>query len=252
VSLIGDLYARGYLDRAFPQVCVDDHDSPNVDPSVVLEDLLGRPGLWPLKGSRTGWDDDTFYDLVEVFHDLVARPRSRSWHSYGGCGWHWSDFAREPAEALYRWKANRLLERGGLPYRLAESGEDRGRLVIRSDDAREELVTRVATIVDPSTGDRARHAIAQFRARGATEHDLRSAVITVAGLLEERRQLLKDELLSKDEGALFRIANEFAIRHQGARQYSEYESAFLEWIFWWYLATVELTDRLLARQAAGS
>jgi hypothetical protein len=24
---------------------------------------------------------------------------------------------------------------------------------------------------------------------------------------------------------------------------------FLDWVFWWYLATVELTDRLLTRQA---
>ena len=26
--------------------------------------------------------------------------------------------------------------------------------------------------------------------------------------------------------------------------------AFLDWVFWWYLATIELTDRILARQAA--
>lgn len=26
----------------------------------------------------------------------------------------------------------------------------------------------------------------------------------------------------------------------------EYDEAFLDWIFWWYLATVELTNRLIA------
>jgi hypothetical protein len=43
--------------------------------------------------------------------------------------------------------------------------------------------------------------------------DRRSAAITLAGVLEERRALLKAELLRDDEGALFQIANRFAIRH---------------------------------------
>jgi hypothetical protein len=62
---------------------------------------------------------------------------------------------------------------------------------------------------------------------------------------------LKAELLTKDEGALFTIANQFAVRHQRANQRGDYDSAFLDWLFWWYLDTVQLTDQLLARQASG-
>ena len=51
--------------------------------------------------------------------------------------------------------------------------------------------------------------------RGETK---RSAVVALAGILEERRSLLADELLTKDEGALFQIANKFGIRHQRADQ----------------------------------
>jgi hypothetical protein len=79
----------------------------------------------------------------------------------------------------------------------------------------------------------------------------RSAVITLAGVLEERRNLLKAELLTKDETALFQIANQFAVRHQRADQRGDYDPAFLDWLFWWYLGTVQLTDQLLARQASG-
>jgi hypothetical protein len=57
-------------------------------------------------------------------------------------------------------------------------------------------------------------------------------------VLEERRQLIKAELGTPDEGALFQIANKFAIRHQRASQQADYDPAFLDWIFWWYLATV--------------
>jgi hypothetical protein len=53
---------------------------------------------------------------------------------------------------------------------------------------------------------------------------------------------------SGDENALFHIANTFELRHLNERQKPDYNPAFLDWLFWWYLATVELTDRLLGRQ----
>ena len=49
-------------------------------------------------------------------------------------------------------------------------------------------------------------------------------------------------MLRGDEGALFQIANRFAIRHQNADQQSNYADAYLDWIFWWYLATVDLGE----------
>jgi hypothetical protein len=41
-----------------------------------------------------------------------------------------------------------------------------------------------------------------------------------------------------------------AIRHQDTKQHPDYDPMFLDWIFWSYLSTIELSDRLLARQAA--
>lgn len=64
--------------------------------------------------------------------------------------------------------------------------------------------------------------------------------------------LLKVELLSKDEGALFLIANQLNLRHRRVDQRSDYDEVHLDWLFWWYLATLDLTDRLLARQAGGA
>ncbi len=252
VDMVQELERAGYLAHAFPTICVDDRGGTAVDPSDVLHDRLGIPDLWPLRRSYERWDDDTFYGVVEAIHDLVARPRRRWWHNWNQCGWHWSEFARGPAQALYRWRVNDLLDRSGCGLRLADDGEDRGRLVAVTDDARAELASQMARRDDPATGDRVRHALALFRARGANEHDKRSAIIALAGVLEERRELLKGELSRKDEGALFQIANKFALRHQSASQKDDYDPAFLDWVFWWYLGTIELTDRLLARQTAGT
>jgi hypothetical protein len=67
-------------------------------------------------------------------------------------------------------------------------------------------------------------------------------------VLENRRPLLKEHLVKKDEGTLFRLANEFGIRHQNAQQQADYDPVFLDWVFWFYLATIELSDRFLARE----
>ena len=56
---------------------------------------------------------------------------------------------------------------------------------------------------------------------------------------------MKDRLLAKDEQALFEIANQYDVHHRKADQRGDYAPEYLEWIFYWYLATVQLTDRLL-------
>ncbi len=102
----------------------------------------------------------------------------------------------------------------------------------------EDLPEKALEAATPETADRVRHAIALFRSRTAGLEERRSAIIALAGILEERRGLLKAEVLTKDEGALFQIANGFAIRHQRADQRGDYDRAFLDRLFWWYLGTV--------------
>ena len=250
VRLIEEFEANGYLINAFGQKCVDD-DGPRPDPSAVLESRLGYDVFgWPLEPSRPGWEVDDFCDLVEVLHDLVARPSRRWYHEEPDCGWHYGGFATRPARRLYRWQVNRLLAGSDLGLRLAEEGEDVGRLVRIEPTGLEDLPEKALQAARPETVNRVQHTIALFRSRNATVEERRSAVITLVGILEERRPLLKAKLVTEDERALFRIANEFAVRHQRADQRSDYDNVYLDWLFWWYLATVYLTDQLLARQAA--
>jgi hypothetical protein len=249
-DLVGELERTGYLSQAFPEPCVDDQYASEPDRAAELEKRLGIAGLWPLVPDA--WDDSTFYGLIEVYHDLVSRPRERHFHDYSMCGWHYSHFSATAGREVYRWKANELLEAAGIGYRLAGSGEDLGRLVAVFDDGRSELLGEVLSRTQPDTGARVQHAVALFRRRGATDEDKRSALITLAGILEERRRLIKAELVSADEAALFHIANKFAIRHQSRQQLSDYDPAFLDWVFWWYLGTVELTNRIIGRQEGKS
>jgi len=128
LQLIDQFEADGYLVHAIGQGCVD-ADGPPLDPAAVLSRRLGYAVEWPPRQPRAGWTLDQFCDLVEVFHDLVARPSTRWYQDFSSCGWHYSTFATGPARRLYRWRVNRLLAASTLGLRLAEDGEDLGRLV---------------------------------------------------------------------------------------------------------------------------
>lgn len=83
-----------------------------------------------------------------------------------------------------------------------------------------------------------------------TREEKRSAIFTLGRVLEERRPLVEATLTKKDAGALYQIGNEFDLRHRrasdhGKAQRDDYYDAFLDWVYWWYLSTVELTNRLL-------
>jgi len=243
VRLVNEFSDNGYLAEAFGQECVDD-SSELPDAAQIVEKRLGIAGLWPLVLQT--WDEGTFYGLVEVFHDLVSRPRSRYYHSYSQCGWHYAEFHNGPGRELYRWKVNTMLREAGLEYELAAEGDDLGRLVAVTDDARGDLVHQAMQQTPVGAVGRVRHAVALYRGRESDVESKRSAILALAGVLEERRELIIKHLGKSDGGVLFQIANQFNLRHHRDNQLSDYPEAFLDWIFWWYLATVELTNRLLA------
>jgi hypothetical protein len=231
-----------------------DPDDPDGLPLWPLIDREGFAARWWVT-----WGHELLFDVIEALHAAVARPRRRQESTNGST---FSDHARGPGQDLYRWRINEVLARHGERWRLAGDGPERGRLVEITGDPRDDLVDRLvapaataqSTDADPESLDVDRasvvHAVELFRARDATRETKRSAVVALARVLESRRDLLKAELLGRDEAALFQIANEFDIRHHRRGQHDDYTEDVLDWIFWWYLATVELTNRLLAQRAA--
>lgn len=249
-ALIDELDEAGYFEKRFGKDCVD--DPRDGEAAALIEQELGVAELWPLDQQTLVDDMDVFFDVVELLHDLVSRPLTRWLHPYSGCGYHHNgEFEIEPGRTLYRWRVNKLLERTNLGLRLADEGDDIGRLVPVTDDARKELVHAVVTRDDGEPADQVRHALALFRQRGADRNQKRSAVAALHLVLEERRHtVINDAMANKDSGALFEIANGFHIRHQNANQIRKYDDFYLDWIFWIYLASIELTNRVIDQQNA--
>lgn len=249
--IVADLVEAGYFYRDV-QPCVDgtSQDEYNSHMEKKIQRTARLEVKWPLESDKDPIfkDENLFYGLVECLADLVSRPRARWWHDHGECGWDYKDFYLPTGLAIYAWKVNTLFKSFGLDLALETQGDLRGRLVRTTDAPRQDLVERAGRSTDDSISGRVASAVNQYRKRAATAHDKRSACITLAGILENRRTLLKEKLLREDERALFQIANQFDIRHNGPGQKREYSEEFLDWIFWWYLATVDLTETILERE----
>jgi hypothetical protein len=247
IALVTELDGDGYFEKRFGPDCVDDERSDVA--ALLFGRELGIDGLWPLQPDRLLANMDVFFDVVELLHDQAARPTSRHYHRFADCGWHHDSFDIGSGRVVYRWRVNQLLERTDLGLRMADEGEDLGRLVTVTDQARAELLQAVV-IRDGGPADQIRHALALFRERGADRNQKRSAVAALALVLEERRHgVLASALAKSDRGALFEIANGFHVRHQDAKQKRDYDDFYLDWIFWVYLASIELTDRIIDEQS---
>jgi len=219
--------------------CVDDHSEPETTIEDELDRRIGKPDL-PIR-TEDDWSEDDLCDFVEVYHDLAARPTRGSIHTWDGCGLHPRHYSQSSGQRIYRWRINTVLETSGLDLRLAEQGEDVGRVSRVLSSGFDELANTLAEDMADSEPE-VPHAIAMFRRHNATREDRRLAVVGLARVLEERRELLKLHIPSKDEDALFHIANSFDLRHRKAGQMSDYADEYLDWIFHWYLATIKLID----------
>jgi hypothetical protein len=208
-----------------------------------LDRHLGKPQL--VEFDEHVWSEDDLCDYVEVLHDLAARPTRTWYHDYSNCGIHPIDFHRASGQALYRWKINQILDQSSLGLRLADSGDDVGRIVRTLPTAVEELVEQLGDIT--ATNDpHVPHAIAQYRTRGATREDKKAAVIELGSYVEEHKGVFFERLGKKSADPFFELLNKFALRHRRADQADDYPDEILDWAFQWALATVRLVMQLSA------
>ncbi|MGJ0383707.1 hypothetical protein [Paenarthrobacter nicotinovorans] len=252
VDLIHTFGATGYFPKILPVVCVDDYsDQPDVSLALRRATKLDIP--WPMTDDEAdSLPEPTLYSLIEYFHDQAARPR-RAWsHNFNECGLHYEDFNSRSGHIVYRWKLNELLKTHGVPLRLGSSGEEQGRLIRHFNSPLDDLAAAEVTKRSSTPQDEVAHAIRLFRGRDATVAAKRAAIVMLYGEMEPRRKAIERKISSGDESDLFRIANQFNIRHRDKAQRTDYGEEFLDWVFWTNLATIRLLDDISNRQTPPS
>lgn len=238
-AVVNGLNRKSFFAEVLGYDCVDSPYEKNATEETELETRLGKGRLASLAGGE--WTFDDLCDYVEMFHDLAARPKTGFFHDYMGCGFHPTSFAKASGQTIYRWAINNVFAQAHWKYALADDGEDIGWITHALSVGSELLISEV---IASSEDNEIPHAVSLFRSRGSSRETKRSAILSLAGILERDRDLVKELLQSKDEGALFEIANKFDLRHRKPGQREDYDIAFLDWIFYWYLATAHLVQQV--------
>lgn len=250
LAVVEEFLERDYFVEAFGYYCVDNDwsvGSVGRSPERWFLVNLGRDNVWPIREHGADYDADTFFDVVEALHDLVAKPLDGWYHDFAGCGMHWNTFDRPSGQEEIRAQLNPLLARYETPLELSATGEV---VALAPEEMRGLLDAPIPKSADPDlVTSRVDAAIALFRSRNSTRIDRRHAVRELADVLEALRSEVKEEMLPKDERELFHLANGFAIRHNARDQRKDYDDAiWLSWAFYVYLATIHAVLRLKERE----
>ncbi|MEP7009113.1 MAG: hypothetical protein ABJC13_02210 [Acidobacteriota bacterium] len=247
VYLVG-IQVEGYFQEGLGHFCVDSGFSPGLiggDPEIEIRLTLGKSHLWPIAETLDDWSEDDFFDMVEFLCAHVSKPIDRYYHQWDGCGWHCTAFDAEEGRTEFRAKLNRFLGFYDSGFELNRAGE----ILAIPPTGLERLVAEPLVHHDPDnvTG-RIKTALHKFRHHRAAIDERRGAVRDLADVLEFLRPELKRVLASQDEKDLFNIANSFGIRHHRSDQRTDYDQeVWLDWIFYYYLATIHTAIRLIEK-----
>jgi hypothetical protein len=238
---IRDLRAQGYFDEAVGprglgsggRLTPDDFLRRLHQPDIYMgvregiSDWLGSTSRAPLSCRAL---PDVLFDTLEFLHaEAVSQPSQ----------------SKDDAQAAFRATLNPELALHDPPMEFITNGHV---VEMAPSDLQPLLDEPIPDDVPTPLRDPLRDAIAQFRQRGATDHDKRTALKHLADVLEPMRREIKQHLLQKDESAIFHIANEFWIRHNNRNQKRNYDGVWLDWTFYVYVATARALLSVIDRQ----
>jgi len=240
---------RYYFQEAFGYDCTDEGFKPGIageDIEIFLLTKLRKTNLWPIETKLDQYTEDDLFDIIELLYDLISKPVEGYFHKWNNCGWHYSTFDKSIGQPEFRTDLNSLLNGYEEGYELSVEGE----ILLKGGLGLHELLATEISVHDPKNVDeKVKYAVQKFRRHRASVEDKKEAARILADVLEFLRPQIKQLPLTKDEGDLFNIANNFGIRHHNPNQKTDYDKdAYLDWIFYSYLSTIHLLIRIIKKQ----
>jgi len=235
-----------YFRKATGYECVDQGNIPGTwgnDPEEFFFLILRMHNLWPIRENIADYDELKLFTVIEFLFDYVSEPQRVSYHAWNQCGYHTDDYNDIKGRAKYREEINGILKDYKSRYQLSETGE-----VLEIPPTGLETIPEEIVKTDDlkNIDDRVHAAIAKYRRHNATLDDKRDAIRTLADVLE----YLKKEgyrLPTKDDSDLFRIINNFDIRHHNREQQGEYDKEiWYDWLFYVFLSSINVLLKLHA------
>ncbi|MCE5313887.1 MAG: hypothetical protein ABFD49_00050 [Armatimonadota bacterium] len=241
----------GFFDELYGTHCNDnDYDTrgtvgQSAESFFLLK--LRKDNLCPVFDCHEKYTEEDLFDVIELLYDHVSKRYDagmrHSWCECGGCG---AKYEKVEGQTEFRREMNSLLADYGDGFELLVTGE----IVRTANPGMNALLRGAIPKYDPKNVEkRVEAAIRKFRSGRSTFDDRRAAVRDLADVLEYLRADLKKVVVKKDEDTLFRIANEFGVRHHTPNQQVDYDpELWLGWMFYFYLSTYHVVIRTIKRQ----
>ncbi|AMQ75639.1 MULTISPECIES: hypothetical protein [Bacillus amyloliquefaciens group] len=201
---------------------------------LFLYKQLGKRELAPID-LNNAYNEEDIFDLIELFYDYVSMPIIPK-----------SKYDQAAGQLKYRDEMNFILNNYGQGFELTQEGYIRELI----DNGLENLIDSQYEFDDDKDSEEVvKRATKKFFHYNADDTDKKSAILEIAGLLENLRESNKLHLAKKDESDLFNLLNNFNLRHNNPNQQTKYEkSIFYPWVFFNLLSALDAALKLLNRQ----
>lgn len=245
-----DFTKKGYFQEAFGDYCVDAGEIPgylglDVEAQIFL--ILRKENMWPINDKCLKYSEEDLFDIIEFIYDNISKPIDGLYHDYDK-SWHYNKFDQNVGKEEFKKRINNFLSDYMDGFELSDKGE----ILVAIEPGLNDLLNGEYSDCDPeNVGRRINSAILKFRRYRSSEEEKRDAIRNLADILEYLRPELKKVIIKKDESDLFNIANSFGIRHHNDHQRTDYDkSVWYEWMFYYYLATINAMLKLIRKRNA--
>ncbi|RZK27268.1 MAG: hypothetical protein EOO43_00155 [Flavobacterium sp.] len=244
---------NGFFQKYFGYYCVDADEVEGElggDVASVMFLALRKDNLWPIHNNIDSYSEDDLFSVIEFLHDYCSKPLEGDYHQYNNCGMHYHTFDDVQGKLEFRKDVNNILTQYESGFELSVKGEV---LSLLNKDLLPLMEATIPSNDEENINSKLALAITKFRRHKSTLEDRRNVLRDLADVMEYLRPKLKDTLMSNDEKDIFNIANNFGIRHHNASQKVKYDKAiWYSWIFYYYLATIHASLRLIEKQASNN
>ncbi len=198
------------------------------------------------KWSQEDITEDNIFDTIEFLYDHVSKPGAVVEMTHG---YDYIDYDDKTGQTEFREKTNAFLSDYKMGYELTEDGFV---LALGTSGLEHILDAEIIPYDEVNVDNKVRNAIKKWRNRHLSLSEKKEAIRELADVFEWLKKIkgLENVLDSKDDSALFDIANNFGIRHHNPKQKTNYDlTIWYAWIFHFYLATYHAAIRLLIKHA---
>jgi hypothetical protein len=242
-----DFERRGYLQEAFGYYCFDVgyvNGTIGSDITSYFFLKLRKDDLWPVHASYPEYSKEDLFDIIELLYDHISFPVSGWEHTYNNCGWHYDKCDRDRGQEEFRTRINEILK-DYQGFELTKNGE----ILSSTIPGTEDLFLPARLEYEANNVDnRIEKAKLKYRRYHSSLDDKKDAIKELADVLEYLRHKLAQAITKNDESDLFNIANNFGIRHHNDKQKTDYDKEiWLDWMFYYYLATLQMVLRKLKK-----